>query len=191
MIRLTTPTNEALALVAARACAATPAVPSAASPVADALRPFEYQQTVGHGPASFETGKGMLRQWRMHRDAGVRVEPVPLAVGNDVVLWTRTLGLTLVFACRITDVVDEDASFGFTYATLPGHPEEGFETFRLELINDVVQLHINGASRPALWITKASGPIGARLQKQATERYIDVMRAAIRDEVLGRPVSEA
>lgn len=180
MIRLSSPTDEVLTRVAVDASTATPTVPSADSPLAASLRPFEYEQTVGHGPASFETGREVLRNWRMHRDAGVRVDPVPITVGTDVVLWTRTVGLTLVFACRITEVFDDPHQFGFTYATLPGHPEEGFETFRLELINDVVQLHIEGASRPALPLTKLSGPIGRRLQQQFTEQYITSMRSAIR-----------
>ena len=119
----------------------------------------------------------------MHRDAGVRVEPVPLAAGADVVLWTRTIGVTLVFACRISEVFDDDRNFGFTYNTLPGHPEQGIETFRLELINDVVQLHIIGESRPALFLNKLSGPVGHRLQKQFTQRYIAAMRLAIRDAI--------
>lgn len=178
MIRLTNPTEQVLARVAAQASAARPtATPGEAI---TSLRPFEYEQTVGHGAASFAVGRDVMGNWQMHRDAGVRVTSVPITVGTDVVLWTRTLGLTLVFACRIIEVFDDPNQFGFTYATLPGHPEEGFETFRLELINDVVQLHIEGASRPALWLNKLSGPIGKRLQKQITERYIHSMRAAIR-----------
>lgn len=189
MIRLTAPSDAALARAAATAAETTPTIPSADAPAADSLRWFDYQQTVGHGPLSFEFAKNKMRRWQMHSDAGVHVKPVPIAVGNDAVMWTRTLGLTLVFACRITDIVDDASNFGFTYATLPDHPAEGFERFRLELINDVVQLHIDGASRPGLWLTRASGPIGRRLQKQATERYITCMRAAVRADVLGRDIS--
>lgn len=183
MIRLSSPTDDVLAQVAADASTASPRFPSPDAAGTEVLRPFEYEQTVGHGPESFVAGRQVMRQWRMHRDAGVRVVTTPIAAGNDVVLWTRTLGLTLVFACRITDVIDDDHQFGFTYATLPGHPEEGYESFRLELINDVVQLHIEGASRPAILLNKLSGPIGARLQKQFTERYITAMRSAIRTSI--------
>ena len=111
------------------------------------------------------------------------MKPVPIEAGADVVMWTRAVVIVLVFACRITDVVDDEHQFGFTYATLPGHPETGFETFRLELLNDVVQLHIEGASRPAMLLNKLSGPIGTRLQQQVTERYITSMRSAIRAAV--------
>ena len=178
MIRLRSPTAELLAELRRQASATSPSYPGDG-----AFRPFEYEQTVGHGPESFEVGKDVLRRWQMHRDAGVRVEPVPLAVATDVVLWTRTLGFTLVFACRISEVFDDDRNFGFTYTTLPGHPEQGTETFRLELINDVIRLHIFGESRPALLLNKLSGPVGHRLQQQFTERYITSMRSAIRDAI--------
>ncbi len=178
MLRLRRPSISDLAKVAADAAAATPTDPSAPD-----LRPFEYEQTVGHGRASFDVGRQVLAEWRMHEDAGVHVMPVPLEVDADVIMWRRVLAVTITFAGRITDVVDSETEFGFTYVTLPGHPEEGHETFRLELINDVVQLHIEGASRPALWLNKLSGPIGSRLQRQVTNRYITAMRAAIREAI--------
>ncbi len=178
MIRLSAPSNEILAKVRQQASSANPTYPATGD-----FRAFEYEQTVGHGPESFAVAKDVLRRWQMHQDSGVRVESVPLTVGTDVVLWTRTTGLTLVFACRISEVFDDDRNFGFTYATLPGHPEQGIETFRLEFINDVVQLHIVGESRPALRLSKLSGPLGHRLQKQFTERYITAMRSAIRDAI--------
>lgn len=174
MIRLSPPTADLLAEVANAASTQRPTYPADGD-----FQPFEYWQTVGHGAASFRAGRRFLTDWRMHRDSGVRVEPVPLAIGNDVVLWTRTMGLTLVFACRIVDVVDTDDAYGFTYATLPGHPQQGIETFRLEYTNDVVQLRIEGESRPAAMLSKLSGPIGPRLQRQITERYITSMRSAI------------
>ena len=31
--------------------------------------------------------------------------------------------------CEVTEVVDDDAARGFTYRTLPGHPERGWESF--------------------------------------------------------------
>ena len=144
------------------------------------FHPFEYWQTVGHGSDAFAVGRDALADWRMHRESGVRVEPVPLVVGNDVVLWTRALGLTLVFACRIVEVIDRDDAYGFTYVTLPGHPEQGIETFRLEYTNDVVQLRIEGESRPAALLSKISGPVGRKIQRQFTEGYISTMRSIIR-----------
>ncbi len=174
MIRLKSPSAADLTKVAADAAAASPS-----APLESELRPFEYEQTVGHGRASFDAGRQALVDWRMHRDAGVHAVPAPLVVGSDVVMWTRALVITLVFACRITDVVDSETEFGFTYATLPGHPEEGHETFRIELINDVVQLHIEGASRPDLWLNRLAGPIGTRMEQRVTDRYIAAMRSAI------------
>jgi uncharacterized protein (UPF0548 family) len=35
-------------------------------------------------------------------------------------------------ACRVVYLVDEATRFGFGYGTLPGHPEQGEETFIVE-----------------------------------------------------------
>lgn len=176
MIRLSAPSADVLAEVLQTASTAQPTHPGHGT-----FTPFDLDEVVGRGPEAFDAGKAMLREWRMHRDAGVRVDPVPLAVGNDVVLWTKVLGLSLVFACRITDVFDDDTSFGFTYATLPGHPEQGVETFLLTLDDETVRLHINGESRPALLLNKLSGPIGPIMQKRFMAKYVTVMRDGITD----------
>lgn len=176
MIRLSPPTNDVLVEVRRDASTARPTYPGDGT-----FNSFSFVETVGHGVADFEAGKEALRQWRMHRDAGVRVETVPLALDGDVVLWTKVLGLCLVFACRITGVFSDEVSFGFTYATLPGHPEQGVETFRLTLADNQVELHITGESRPALLLNKLSGPIGPVMQKRFTKSYGTAMRNAIQD----------
>jgi len=71
-------------------------------------------------------------------------------------------------------------TFGFTYATLPGHPEQGIETFRLELDDQDLRLHITGESRPALLLNKLSGPIGPIMQKRFIRQYAESMRAGIK-----------
>lgn len=180
MIRLSAPNNDVLAEVRRGASAASPTYPGDGR-----FNSFAFTETVGQGAADFEAGKNALRQWRLHRGAGVRVESVPLAVGGDVVLWTKVLGLSLVFACRITEVFDDEACFGFTYATLPGHPEQGVETFRIAFVDDQVVLHITGESRPALLLNKLSGPIGPIMQKRFTKSYATAMRNAIHEAAHG------
>lgn len=175
MIRLTAPSSADLDEVMRAASTASPTHLDRSD-----LNSFAFDEPVGSGQADFEAAKTVLRDWQMHRGAGVTVDPVPLAVGNDVVLWTRVLGLALVFACRITDVYDTDAAFGFTYATLPGHPEQGFETFRVEFDGTEVRLHITGESRPALLLNKLSGPIGPIMQKQFIKKYVAAVRTGIR-----------
>lgn len=116
----------------------------------------------------------------MHAGAGVEVTPVPIAVGSTAVLSTSVLGLWLVFACRITDVVDREDAFGFTYVTLPGHPEEGEETFVVSIDEEgVVTSSISARSRPALLLSRLAGPIGRRLQHRAVQGYLEAMERGI------------
>jgi len=175
MIRLTAPSSSDLDEVMRAASTASPTHPGDGT-----FNRFAFDEVVGHGALDFKEAKTLLRRWQMHRGAGVHVQPVPLAVGTDVVLWTKALGLSLVFACRITDVIDNESTFGFTYATLPGHPEQGVESFRLELDGEEVHLHITGESRPALLLNKLSGPIGPILQKRFIQKYATAVRSGIR-----------
>jgi uncharacterized protein (UPF0548 family) len=67
----------------------------------------------------------------MQRTAGIVVHPadaVPTP-GATIVLALPIGPVWITAPCRVTDVVDEPGRAGFTYATLPGHPEEGVETF--------------------------------------------------------------
>lgn len=180
MIRWSPPDANALDEVRRNAATAQPTHRST-----DALRGFEIERQVGFGRNDFAAGKDALRNWQMHRGAGVNVETVPLAIGNDVVMWTRVLVPHVVFACRITEVFDDDDTFGFSYATLPGHPERGSETFKLEMIDGAVMLRITGASRPALVLNKLSGPIGPMLQRRFLDGYIEAMRQAIATATTG------
>ncbi|HKY16075.1 MAG TPA: DUF1990 domain-containing protein, partial [Microthrixaceae bacterium] len=93
---------------------------------------------LGRDPELLDRATAALRAWSVHRGAGVRPTPrdAPLEVGATVALVTRQLGLWILAACRITDVVDTATSFGFTYATLPGHPECGEESFTIETAPD-------------------------------------------------------
>lgn len=175
MIRLTSPSSDDLSAVMSAASRAEPTYPASGT-----FNTFAFDELVGHGEMDFRGARGVLEQWQMHQGAGVRVDPVPLEVGTDVVLWTRAFVPVLVFACRITEVIDTDSTFGFTYTTLPGHPEQGIETFHVTLTGDEVRLVITGESRPALVLNKRSGPIGPLLQKRFIQKYADAVRNGIR-----------
>ena len=54
----------------------------------------------------------------------------------------------MLAACRIETVIDEPTVFGFTYATLPDHPECGFESFTVTLSADGVTFDIEAISKP-------------------------------------------
>jgi uncharacterized protein (UPF0548 family) len=59
-----------------------------------------------------------------HTSAGARVRPhaEPVA-GLTVALAVRVGPAWVVAGCRVTEVVDTTNEYGFTYVTLPGHPE--------------------------------------------------------------------
>ena len=86
----------------------------------------------------------------------------------------------LDLACRVVDVVDTGERFGFTYGTLSVHPERGEESFTVtRQSNDEVTFEIVAASRPRNPLARAFPPIARRLQRAATVRYLDAMKAAI------------
>ena len=81
--------------------------------------------------------------------------------------------------CRIVDVVDEPDRAGFTYGTLPTHPEKGEESFLVTRNNGGdVWFEIASISRPHHALARAFSPIARILQRRATERS-SAMRATV------------
>ena len=81
------------------------------------------------------------------------------------------------------EVVDEPDRFGFTYATLPGHPECGWESFVVARVEAEVRFTIEAVSKPAATIVRLGAPIARQLQKRATIRYLDGMDRWTRDGI--------
>jgi uncharacterized protein (UPF0548 family) len=76
-------------------------------------------------------------------------------------------------------MVDDAASFGFAYGTLPEHPEKGEELFLVTRgANGQVRFEIVAFSRPHDLVTRLGGPLARRLQVRATARYLDAMATA-------------
>lgn len=147
---------------------------------------FHHDRTtrvVGHGPAQFDRARCGIQQWAAHRGAGVEVFPsdAPVASGSVVGLVTRQVGLWLLFSCRVDSVIDEADRFGFVYATLPGHPECGYESFVVALIGDDVVFEIDAVSRPGIALVRVAAPITRVIQRRATEAYLDALATWIAD----------
>lgn len=139
---------------------------------------------VGHGRAGFERARLGLQRWAAHRSSGVEVFPAdaPVAPGSVVALVTRTLGLWLLFGCRVESVIDDPDRFGFVYATLPGHPECGYESFVVGLVGRDVLFEIEAVSRPGIALVRVGAPVTRVIQRRATEAYLDALAAWIADE---------
>jgi uncharacterized protein (UPF0548 family) len=130
---------------------------------------------IGHGAGDFDAASAALMSWDVHRRSGIKVLTAPpVEVGADVEL--RWLGQRI--PCRVVDVVDERRRRGFAYGTLSGHPEQGEERFIVSLdpVTDDVTAAITAFSRPGSWATRLAGPIGRRLQRWMTRRYLEALR---------------
>lgn len=144
---------------------------------------------LGRGPDVFARASAGIRTWRAHSIPGVRLIPrdPPLEPRTTVVV-TLGFGFGAVAApCRIIKVQEDADRFGFAYGTLPGHPEEGEESFVVSIGNDgVVRFDIRAFSRPGDPITRVAGPMGRSLQSAATQGYLWAMRKFVRQGTSGR-----
>jgi uncharacterized protein (UPF0548 family) len=113
--------------------------------------------------------------WQMHRRARLHVgASTPRAqVGATVVLALPLGPVWVLAACRVMGVVDDADRKGFSYATLPGHPEYGREDFVIEQHEDgSVWFVLCAVSRPGSVVTSLFGPAGRLVQRRITERYL-------------------
>ncbi|MGY9074428.1 MAG: DUF1990 family protein [Acidimicrobiales bacterium] len=174
MLRLTRPTETDVDHYRDRVANLSPTYPAPGD-----FHSFERTAIVGHGYNALTAGRQSLLQWQMHTAAGVSVDPTPLEPNQTVILWTQTLRIWILFACRISDVIDETDRFGFTYITLPDHPEQGEETFMLHLQDKIVHFTVSARSRPGTTISRAAGPIGKALQRRYSNQYLTAMKTCI------------
>ena len=124
-----------------------------------------------------ETARDLL-EWRVHSRAGLQVQASDIPLRRDsVVLLRWGLGaLSLRIPCRVLEVVEEPRRRGFTYGTLPGHPEAGEERFLLEHLDDGrILFTITAFSRPASALAKLGGPISRAAQTFMTQRYLHAL----------------
>jgi len=93
-----------------------------------------------------------------------------LAPGETALLG---IGLGIKFPVRVIYVVDEPRRRGFAYGTLPGHPEDGEESWLVEhRDDDSVWITIRAFSRPANRWWWAVYPALRIAQEYYTRRYL-------------------
>jgi len=133
---------------------------------------------IGHGPDAFARASWAVMSWEMHRRAGLSVDADGdrAALGLDVRLGWSVGRAHLKFPCRVVRVVDEANACGFAYGTLPGHPEQGEESFTVRLDpTGVVRLEIVAFSRPGRWWSRVGSPVGRLVQRRMTARYLGAL----------------
>jgi len=114
------------------------------------------------GDVPFAAAGEAILTWRMHRATGARIEAsAPRAApGVEVTVGLGVGRLRLAAPCQVVWSVEEGDRIGFGYGTLPGHPELGEESFVVERAGDGrVWFTVTAFSRPALWYTRAAGPV--------------------------------
>jgi uncharacterized protein (UPF0548 family) len=127
----------------------------------------------------FAAAATLLMTWEMHRRSGLTVESSSprAAVGEVVRLGVRLGPATVLAPGRVVSVIDEARRQGFAYGTLPGHPEQGEESFVLSLLDDeTVELAVVAFSRPAVWWSRAGAPVSRWVQRRITARYLAALR---------------
>jgi len=144
-------------------------------------RHVRHVATVGRDRAGFEEAVRRLMTWRMHAGSGLRVSASSPVVepAAAVVLRLGPGPLSLRIPCRVVDVVDEPTRRGFSYGTLPGHPECGEERFLVELDGDTVRFTVIAFSRPGRLITRLGGPVSWWVQGWALRRYASALRTKV------------
>ncbi len=149
-------------------------------PLPVGYRHLRRSRVIGQGGDSFTRAAELLMTWQMHRRAGLAVTTTaPLAtVGPDVTLAWTAGPVRVTAPCRVIRVTKEPAAAGFTYGTLPGHPEQGEEAFTVRLgPNGDVGLEIVAFSRPALWYSRLAVPVTRLVQHRITDRYLSALSA--------------
>lgn len=69
-----------------------------------------------------------------------------------------------------------------TYRALPGHPEEGEETFELTVddATGIVRFALHAQSRPGPRWARLGAPVTRAVQRRITARYLEAARRAVR-----------
>jgi uncharacterized protein (UPF0548 family) len=138
---------------------------------------------LGVGRTTFERAAGALMAWQMHRRAGLAIAAEGQPTVGQTVLAGFGRPLCLVIPCRVVYVVQEDRRRGFGYGTLPGHPEQGEESFVVSHeADDRVALTITAFSRPGSHLNRLTGAVDHWLQERATGRYVRALRQSARPE---------
>jgi uncharacterized protein (UPF0548 family) len=139
----------------------------------------QYEATLGTGEGTFLRARTGLQTWSSHKVPGINVLPLgsPIELGATVVVTLGTPWLALAAPCRIVGILDEPDCWGFAYGTLPGHPEQGEESFVVSIDGDEeVKFRITAFSRPGERLTRLAGPIGRAVQRAGTNGYVKALQ---------------
>jgi uncharacterized protein (UPF0548 family) len=133
------------------------------------------ERVLGSGAELFRKLGDAVLGWQVQLGAGLTVTSpdVRVAEGSVGLVGLGVGAARLKAPVRVVYVLDEPASCGFAYGTLPGHPEAGEELFCIEHRgDDSVVLVVAAFSRPHSILARAGGPAGRLGQRLVTARYL-------------------
>jgi uncharacterized protein (UPF0548 family) len=115
--------------------------------------------------------------WDLHRSAGLRIAADgPARVGGTVICGYGISPILTLAPCRVIELIETPQRVGFTYATLPGHPEIGVERFTMSIVGDTVQFDLQAVSRHADWTARLVPSVTSFLQDHVTSSYLKAAR---------------
>lgn len=134
-----------------------------------------FTHSVALSRRGLEGAAAELFSWRVYQRAGLGVHTSDeVACLGTVVQLRLGFGVAAIrMPCRVTEVIDDPDRRGFTYATLPGHPEAGMERFLLERIHDgTLHFSVTAVSAPASLPARLAPPLARAVQDAFTRRYL-------------------
>jgi uncharacterized protein (UPF0548 family) len=139
----------------------------------------DYTTDLGRGEDAWDRAVAGLRQWVAHTGARAEVFPAdtPVSVNETLLVLLRAGPFHAVAPCRIVYVIDAPKQFGFAYGTLPGHPEQGEESFVITATAaGEVRFDVTAYSRPSETLAKLAGPAARVIQRRVTNGYLAAMQ---------------
>lgn len=149
------------------------------------FRPMRHRIRVGAGENQFRQLADGILALDLHRRSKLHIHASPprAAVGGLVVVGFGIGNLRLNAPCEVVWVEDPEEHddgtrrAGFGYATLPGHPECGEESFTAVLEPDgAVYFELHAYSRHANWFYRLGAPVARFCQELVTRRYLRAAR---------------
>lgn len=136
---------------------------------------------IGQGRETFERAVEATLTWQVLLRSGIAVAASAARAATTPPTVCR-IAIPVAFLrfrgyARVTEVIAEPDRGGFTYATLPGHPVWGEESFVVGIDDGgAVTLTITACSRPHAWYARVGRPVTRRLQLRTASRFLRALR---------------
>ncbi|QDS92841.1 hypothetical protein FF011L_15900 [Roseimaritima multifibrata] len=146
------------------------------------------EEEVGRRATDFQEAKAAMLAWKHFNVGWAAACPTttPIREGENVAILARISGLWALAACRIIEVLHEESPtskrFGYSFGTLPGHPEQGEERFEVRCsANGIVTYRITAFFRPNCLSAEIAWPYFRYRFNQFRRQSVDRLRRHVQD----------